>query len=174
MYRVLRRFDDPPATAGIKRFHSISEAAEALKGRDGKVFLTIGVKGLKDFCDAFGSQELDRVCVRVMPVAESVIACERCGISRKNILAAEGPFDLEMNKACIHHFGISFLVTKETGKEGGFREKLQAAEDCGIEMITIMRPLEESGYDLAEVKKMILRSLSLPESEAGGSKETPV
>ena len=50
----------------------------------------------------------------------------------------------------IHDYGIDLLVTKESGKAGGFEEKIRACEACGIPAVVIRRP-EETGLSYEEV-----------------------
>ena len=50
----------------------------------------------------------------------------------------------------------NYIVTKDTGKTGGFNEKLEAAKAAGAELIVIGRPKEQSkGYTLDELKKIM-------------------
>ena len=62
------------------------------------------------------------------------------GISPKNIIAMQGPFSLSLNKAMLADFRIDCLVTKSSGKEGGYSEKIDAAKDAGIPVVVIKRP----------------------------------
>lgn len=55
-----------------------------------------------------------------------------------------------MNKATINHVNAEYFVTKESGKTGGFREKLEAARESGARLIVIRKP-EEEGKTLEEV-----------------------
>ena len=49
----------------------------------------------------------------------------------------------------------AFLVTKESGANGGFKEKLAAAESLGVKTLVITRPRVENGFTLERVLKMI-------------------
>ena len=40
------------------------------------------------------------------------------------------------------------LVTKDTGKAGGFGEKVQAAREAGARLLVIRRPVMETGMEL--------------------------
>ena len=40
------------------------------------------------------------------------------------------------------------LVTKDTGKAGGFPEKAAAAQSAGAKLLVIRRPTQETGYSL--------------------------
>ena len=55
----------------------------------------------------------------------------------------QGPFSLALNKALITQFQIRYLVTKDGGAAGGFAEKAHAAEQCGVQLIVLRRPMEQ-------------------------------
>ena len=79
------------------------------------------------------------------------------GYPLKNIICMQGPFSKDMNTATLKHIKAEFLVTKDTGKTGGFDEKLEAAKSAGAELIVIGRPEEKSkGYTFEELKKIML------------------
>lgn len=54
------------------------------------------------------------------------------------------------------------MVTKMSGKSGGFLEKLEAARACGCTLVVVGRPLKETGVSLQECKRILCRSFSLP------------
>ena len=55
-----------------------------------------------------------------------------------------------MNKAMIADVDAKYVVTKETGKAGGFPEKLEAAKENGACLVVIRRP-EEDGKKAEEI-----------------------
>jgi precorrin-6x reductase len=61
----------------------------------------------------------------------------------------QGPFSEEMNLALLHYANAEFLVTKNSGREGGFLEKLAAAETAGISTIIIKPPVLESAEKIS-------------------------
>ena len=98
----------------------------------------------------------DRLFVRVLPGLESLSLCEKNGICGKQIIAMQGPFSLEMNRALIRQFDIKYLVTKESGRTGGFLEKIKAAEAEGITACVIGNPEKQnSGDSFAQVCRKI-------------------
>ena len=80
---------------------------------------------------------------RVLPVQESLAACEQMEIPRGNVIAMQGPFSCELNTALIHQFSIEWLVTKDGGVAGGFAEKAEAAQQTGTRLVVIRRPKED-------------------------------
>ena len=79
----------------------------------------------------------------MLPTVAGITACEAAGIPHRNILAMQGPFTEELNIALLRQFRIAFLVTKDGGAAGGFAEKAQAAEQCGVQLIVLRRPMEQ-------------------------------
>ena len=77
-------------------------------------------------------------------------ACEAAGIPHRNIIAVQGPFSEELNKAVIREYEIDVMITKDSGTAGGFPEKISAAKDCQIPVIVIARP-EEEGLSFEEI-----------------------
>ena len=67
----------------------------------------------------------------------------------------QGPFSEELNIAMLHQFDCKYLVTKETGKAGGFEEKLHAAKAAGATLVLVGRPPEQKGYSYDEVLEMM-------------------
>ena len=66
--------------------------------------------------------------------------CEDVGVLPKNIIAMQGPFSKNMNKAMIEQYDIKYLVTKQAGDTGGEREKIEAADEMGIDVVFLTRP----------------------------------
>lgn len=125
---------------------SPEEAARWLAERRGNVLLAIGAKGLS----AFQHLERERLYPRVLPVVESILACQEAEIPTRNILALHGPFSLDLNRAMLKQYRIRYLVTKDGGRAGGFEEKAAAAREAGAELVVIGRP-PETGDSLEEI-----------------------
>lgn len=144
LLRLLRRESEIPE--GAKLFDSAEAVARWLAGTEGNVLLTTGAKELSVFSALDGA----RLYPRVLPLHDSLSACEAAGIPRGNILALQGPFTQELNEALIRQFHIRYLVTKDGGKAGGFQEKALAAAAAGAQLLLIRRP-EEDGLDYESV-----------------------
>lgn len=125
---------------------SLEEAARWLAERSGNVLLAIGAKGLSAFQDL----DRERLYPRVLPVVESILACQQAGIPTRNIIALHGPFSQDLNRAMLVQYQIRYLVTKDGGRAGGFEEKAAAAREAGAELVVIGRP-PEAGQTLEEI-----------------------
>lgn len=144
--RLVREESNLGETEGVVLVDSAEEAAEYLSGKEGKVLLTTGAKDLP----VYASIGPERLYPRVLPFASSLDACEASGIPRKNIIAMQGPFIKAINIALMEQFGISYMVTKDSGKEGGFDDKMEAAKEAGATLIVIKRP-DDKGVSAEEI-----------------------
>ena len=140
-YRRLSRRPSP-LPQGCIVLKDAEEAARYLRNAEGNVLLAIGSKELPAFSGLDGA----RLYPRVLPMGESLAACERAGIPRRNIIAMQGPFSRELNLALIRQFVIRYLVTKDAGEPGGFEAKAAAAAEGGATLI-VLRPPEDQGED---------------------------
>ena len=146
-------------------FSDANRCAKALAKTEGNILLTTGSKELA----AFAAEAIKkRLYVRVLPSVESITACEQQGIFAKQIIAMQGPFLEETNKALLRQFQISHVVTKETGLNGGFFEKLRAAQKTNTKVMVIGNP-EEEGYGLSfshTIQKIYeLANVSMPKQK---------
>ena len=85
------------------------------------------------------------IYARVFPLASSVSACIEAGFRPRNILAMQFSFSETFEAALMKEFDIKYLVTKDSGSEGGINEKINAALKCGIQVLLIKRPVTDYG-----------------------------
>lgn len=147
--RLKRDMDLSQKEDNVFYFESKEDCAKALEGIQGNILLTTGSKELKKYC--VSENVRDRLFVRVLPGLESLSFCIEQGIRGKQIIAMQGPFSTEMNEALIRQYGISCLVTKQSGASGGYLEKLEAARKTGISVFVIRHPEEDAGYSFYDV-----------------------
>ena len=149
---------------------SASEAARYLKDREGGILVTTGSRELAAFTAIPGYE--DRLFARVLPSAAVICACEELGIKGKHVIAMQGPFSEELNRAMMEQLGVRYLVTKEAGTAGGFLEKLSAASALSVTTVVIGRPSEDrDGVSLEEAKKLLMES-KLQTCSMAGSENT--
>lgn len=149
--RILRedvRAEDYMQPHCFVRFESIEEAAAFLKEREGSVLVTTGSKETEAF-RAIPDFER-RVILRILPDERIKCALEQKGFLKEHIVMGQGPFSKEENLQLIRRFQVDFLLTKESGRTGGFVEKLEAAAEEGVFVLLIKRP-KEKGIFLEEV-----------------------
>lgn len=131
-------------------FANSKEAAAFLFSTSGNILLTTGSKEIADF-----KKLAARVYPRVLPAVNSINACISAGISAKNIIAMQGPFSENLNKAIIMEFDCKYLVTKLSGKSGGFDEKIKAAKATGCVPIIILPQTAAVGISVQECVDII-------------------
>ena len=139
------------------------QAIDFLNHQEGPVFLTTGSKTLPDFMQMTNASE--RLFVRILPNAEMLSACAALGLPSSHIFCMQGPFDISMNTATIQHICKRwekdhpdstltetplYMVTKQSGRTGGFDEKLEAAAQAQIPVLIIGSPAREKGLSLSE------------------------
>ncbi len=146
-------------------FESAEECAKALKDVKEPILLTTGSNKLETYAEILSPETLKETYVRVIPSLESIEKCKCAGFEESHIIALQGPFSVELNKALIKQYGIKHLVTKESGKAGGFAEKIEAAESCGISTYVIARPSEEEGMGISEVERLLIAEMGLKTDE---------
>lgn len=135
--RLKRETDDSYDYDKIRSFECNEDCAEALLQINGNILLTTGSKELSVYC---GYESLkDRLYVRVLPGLESLSLCNENGIMGKHILALQGPFTVDMNEVMLRQYDISCLVTKKSGRAGGYIEKLEAAKRLDIPVYVVER-----------------------------------
>lgn len=161
-YLRLKRCLDTETEGSVFYFHSNEECAEALEKTEGNILLTTGSKELATYC----SRPLvkDRLYVRILPGMESISICTEHGIRGKQMIAMQGPFSTEMNEAILHQYEIACVVTKKSGRQGGYPEKLEAARRAGIPVYVIEPTDTERGYSMEEVCEKLQILLCAEES----------
>lgn len=139
---------------------SVDEAVDYLKDTEGNILATTGSKELKKYTAIAGYEK--RVFARVLSTGEVALACETLGFRGRNLICMQGPFSEELNTAMLKQFDCRYLVTKETGKAGGFEEKIRAAQKAGAKVILVGRPEEQKGDSYDGVLGRLKERLHLP------------
>lgn len=134
-------------------------AAQYLKTTQGNVLLTTGSKELAAFTCVPDYE--NRLYARVLSLPSVMEECRRHGFEGKHLIGMQGPFSTELNVAMLRQFSCQYLVTKNTGRAGGFEEKLEAARICGVTPVIIGRPVRETGLSVPECKKMLIERFGL-------------
>ncbi len=167
--RVVRK-DEKGEEAGGFWVDTPQQAIQLLLADDRPVLLTTGSKELHLFLEE--PRLRSRIYARVLPDSKVIAGCESLGIRGRQLIAMQGPFSVETNCALLHAVDAGWLVTKESGKSGGFEEKLEAAKICGAKTVIIRRPGESSGLTLEAAKRFLARRLEKPDEEIVGRTET--
>jgi len=138
---------------------SVEDAVSWLKEKEGTIFAATGSKELHKYTAL--PDYRNRVIARVLPTPEAAAACAELGFQGRNLVCMQGPFSKELNIAMLKQVQADYLVTKESGKQGGFQEKLEAARCAGVKLVLIGRPARESGMTESQVKAYLQKKLDL-------------
>lgn len=144
--RILR--PDSQAEGECLEAATPTEAAQRLQALPGNILLTTGSKDLAIFSTLPDYQE--RVWVRILASEASLHQALSLGYPPNHIIAMHGPFSTELNIALLRQFSICTLVTKRSGRAGGFQEKAEAAKRAGARLLVIDRPQQETGLTLEQ------------------------
>lgn len=150
--RILRDMESPSPSDKVVYCADIPQMIQWLEGSEGNILSTLGAKELHHFRDC---GFLSRFYPRVLPTISSIQACESLGVPSSHIVAMQGPFSYEMNRALVEKHEIRILLSKLSGTVGGMPEKIQVAEDMDLTLVLWENPPQGEGYSLEEGKKYL-------------------
>lgn len=113
-------------------FESYGEIVDFLKETEGNVLVTTGSLHISEF-----SPIAERVFARVLPSEESLRLCREAGIASSHIIAMQGPFSSLLNEALLKQYDCRYMVSKLSGKAGGFPEKSDACKRAGATLVCL-------------------------------------
>lgn len=156
--RVIRK-EEEVSSDRVIFVDSIEEACDFLNTTSGNVLVTTGSKEVEKYTVIDNYEE--RIFARVLSTEGVVNKCNSLGFRGRNLIAMQGPFTNEFNKALLRQIDAKYMVTKSSGKEGGFHEKIQSALETGVKAIVVGRPLKEEGLTLTEILKLLDERLNI-------------
>lgn len=133
-------------------FSKIEDLINYLNQTEGLIFSSMGAKEAKVLTGVDNFQE--RVYLRMLPSPEGMKHCLDLGYPMKNLSGIQGPFSKEFNIAQFKEVNADILVTKESGNVGGFKEKTDAAKECGMDVVVLTR-VNEEGLSVEDAKNII-------------------
>ena len=136
---------------GVQYFQSYEDMLQYLQSKEGNVLLTIGSK----YVGVFSLLGNERLFARVLPVASSIEQCRAAGILAKHIIGLSGVCSEDLNRAIMREYSIRYLVTKDSGEEGGIPEKLAAARSLDVEVLMLQRPKLDYPEVVSSYEEMI-------------------
>ena len=116
---------------------SLEAACEQARELGERILLTTGSKDLARWRAGLPGKTL---LARVLPVPDVVAQCAALGFGVGDIFALCGPFSAEFNAAFYRQYRVEVMITKASGAEGGYLEKIEPALAAGIPCIVITRP----------------------------------
>ena len=159
-FRIIRPEEEFEKDENIVYVSSMEEAVSYFAGTTGNILCTTGSKELPALCRL--PDYKNRVYARILSNPEMVSSSFQLGFQGKHLICMQGPFSEELNTALIHQFDISYVLTKNSGKPGGFLQKVNSARKTGTTLVVIGRPARENGYTLKEIEDMLCGISSIP------------
>jgi precorrin-6A/cobalt-precorrin-6A reductase len=123
----------------LHKVANIEQACGVAGALGPRVLLTTGSKDLARWQAGLPGKHL---LVRVLPVASVIEQCEQLGLGPENIFALKGPFDAAFNQALYQFCAPDVVITKESGIQGGYLDKIVPALQAAIPCIVVTRPRE--------------------------------
>ncbi len=124
----------------VNLYDDMKDFACIIDKTEGNVLLTTGSRDIGEYCANVSEETLHRTYVRVIPATESIEACRSYGIEASHIIAMQGPFSYDLNRALLMQYEIKHMLTKDSGEAGGFGEKIRAASGLGVRCHVLARP----------------------------------
>ncbi len=148
------------AGGSVHYVDDLAAAVEYLKGTSGNILLSTGSKELAAFTELPDYE--NRIYARVLSLPSVVQSCAELGFTGSHLICMQGPFSQEMNEAMLRQWNCKYLVTKDTGQAGGFQEKWEAANQQGVQLVIIGRPVQEQGDTFWECRKKLQSICNIP------------
>ena len=147
--KYLRLIRESEEISGLS-LNSISEVVEYLNQSDKNALITTGIKNLSEYTKVM--HYCERLAVRVINAEDAL------NLGFEKVISGDGHFSVEDNINHIRKYNSEILVTKESGKSGGYPEKVKACRICKIDMVTVKKP-SETGYSLDEIKSILSKKI---------------
>jgi len=128
-----------------------------------KLKLFAHIESVKDIKGIIEKINPSVLFARVLPSLDSIQKCLDLGLKQENIIAMQGTFSKNFNKALMEEYNISLIITKESGETGGTPSKINAALELGINIVLVTRPKiselnnKDIFTDLDEITDFILK-----------------
>lgn len=129
-------------------------AMHEAKGRIVTIFVTTGSHQMESIVQAAFARYA-RLVVRVLPEGRLVQKCQDMGIPPRDIVAMQGQFSKEINKALFKFYGVDILLTRDSGAAGGTDTKISAALGLGIETVLVKRCKMNVGLTVNNIKELL-------------------
>lgn len=140
----------------------IKEAAAFLGNKDGKILITTGSRDLEAYTAI--PDYKNRCIARVLPTVSVIEKCKELGFEGRNLIGMQGPFSEDLNYWMLRQIGAVWMVTKNSGKEGGYQEKCGAALRAGVNILVVGRKTSDEGvFDLPGAIRFLKKQYGMTE-----------
>ena len=133
-------------------FPDMQQIADYLDHHNGNVLLTTGSKDLK--CFTHVNDFKNRIYARILPMEQSIQTALDAGYPKEHLICEKGPFSQQQNIEMLKQCNAQYLVSKDTGTEGGFPQKAEAVKALNISLLVAERP-KETGITIEELERYL-------------------
>ena len=151
--RYERPSSDLPNYAKLLVAKDMKEAAELAVKAGKTIFLTTGSHTLALFRAAATAD--CRLIARVLPQPDVITACLEAGFLPGDIVAVQGPFSQELNRAFFQEYKADVMVTKNSGAVGGTDSKIAAAMELNMTVVVVQRPPATGAETKSSVRDLL-------------------
>lgn len=137
----------------ISYHEDIRQAVAYLQSAEGNILATTGSKQAEELCKLKDFE--NRVYLRILPSPEMLNRCLKLGFLPDHVICMQGPFSKESNEQMLRRYEIKYLLTKQSGRAGGYPEKAEAARVCGAELVVLAPPQETEGVSVEQMCEMM-------------------
>ena len=152
--RFLRAETKLPDNNLVYQVSSWEEAARTAARLGETIFLTTGTNNLEIFVKNPLLKD-KRIVVRVLPEYQVIKKCQDLGLTPRDIIAMQGPFSKEINRAMFKACKAGVIVTRDAGPTGGTEAKIAAALALKIPVVVIKRPPIQYHYPVSTVAEAV-------------------
>lgn len=156
-YRVLRSLSEAESMTqketGVIYCADMEQAVAYLNHTAGNILVTTGSKQLDELCKL--KEYAARIYLRILPNPDMLQECLKKGFPAEHVICMQGPFSEEMNVAMLHEYNICYMLTKQSGRTGGYPQKMEAARRCGVVPVVIVPPQEADGVSVEEMQEIL-------------------
>ncbi|MBA1393173.1 precorrin-6A reductase [Lactobacillus sp. XV13L] len=138
----------------VRLFNSTIEVYSYLKKQLGTIYLSTGSKTANEYAENLG---VERLHIRALPTIKVLEKLTRIGFSANQIDAIQGPFSQKLNEELFIKANASWVITKESGSQGGLMEKLTACQHLNIPCIIIRRPQIDYPEQVSTLSELEMR-----------------
>ncbi|MDP4126846.1 MAG: precorrin-6A/cobalt-precorrin-6A reductase [Bacillota bacterium] len=124
------------------------------KDRPITIFVTTGSHKLESIVNSSFAHSA-RLVVRVLPEGRLVEKCKEIGLHPRDIIAMQGPFSKEINRALFKFYGADILLTRDSGLAGGTDTKVSAALELGIEVVLVKKAKNNTGFTVNSTQELL-------------------
>ncbi|SHI43233.1 precorrin-6A/cobalt-precorrin-6A reductase [Dethiosulfatibacter aminovorans DSM 17477] len=143
-----------PLGEKVNVYEDIESLCVNLKTTEGNILLTTGSRKLEEYTKHL---PVERLYVRVLPIRKSMEKVWDLGFKSNQIIAMQGPFSEEFNREIYKQCHIEHMVLKNSGPNGGTRQKIESALESNIETHLLDRPIADGEW--FEDKKTLIKNI---------------